>query len=73
MIGYDSLLDSYKKTLDSFVGPTQIFICGNTLQVKDYSKYNWTLFDPEAKKKHHDETFDAYLEKANEAGKELVK
>ena len=33
------MLDSYKKTLDSFVGPAEIFICGNTLQVKDYSRF----------------------------------
>lgn len=71
-VGYDTMLDSYKKTLDSFVGPTQLFICGNTLQVKDYSKYNWTMFDPEDKKKYHDDTFDTYLEKAKEAGMHLL-
>lgn len=72
MIGYKTLMDSYKNTLDRFVGPTQVFICGNTLQVKDYSRFNWTMFDPEEKKKHHDETFGEYLEKANEAGRNLV-
>lgn len=71
-IGYKTLMDSYKNTLDRFVGPTQVFICGNTLQVKDYSRFNWTMFDPEEKKKHHDETFGEYLEKANEAGRNLV-
>ncbi len=72
-IGYEATLNSYKQTLDSFVGPTRIFSCGNTLQVKDYSKYKWTMFDPEAKKKYHDETFEGYLEKAKEAGKNLLK
>lgn len=71
-IGYKTLMDSYKNTLDRFVGPTQVFICGNTLQVKDYSRFNWTMFDPEEKKKHHDETFGEYLKKANEAGRNLA-
>lgn len=71
-VGYEALMESYKNTLSTFVGPTEVFICGNTLQVKDYSKYNWTMFDSEAKKKYHDETFDGYLERAKEAGKHLT-
>lgn len=71
-IGYKALMDSYKNTLDRFVGPTEVFICGNTLQVKDYSRFSWTMFDPEEKKKHHDETFGLYLERAQEAGRKLV-
>lgn len=71
-IGYKALLDSYKNTLDRFVGPTEVFVCGNTLQVKDYSRFNWTMFVPEEKKKHHDETFGQYLERAKEAGRKLV-
>lgn len=71
-IGYKTLLDSYKDTMDRFVGPTQILVCGNTLQVKDYSRYNWTMFDPEEKKKHHDETFGEYLQKAKDAGRKLI-
>lgn len=72
MIGYDAMLESYQKTLESFVGPTEVFICGNTLQVNDYSRYTWTIFDPDEKKKHHDETFDEYLKKAYEKGVALI-
>ena len=71
-IGYTAMMDSYRDTLNTFVGPTQTLICGNTLQVKDYSKYNWTMFDSNEKKKYHDETFDTYLEKAYHAGEELL-
>ena len=71
-VGYTKLLDGYRNTLSSFVGPTQVLCCGNTLQVSDYSVYNWTSFDPEKKKAHHDETFDAYLKKAEALGKELA-
>lgn len=71
-IGYAPLLEQYKGTLGTFVGPTEIFCCGDTLQVNDYSPYNWTMFDPEAKKKRHDETFGDYLAAAFEAGKKLA-
>lgn len=69
--GYDSLLEQYKNTLTTFVGPTEVLACGDTLQVNDYSKYNWTMFDPTAKKKRHDETFTEYLDRAYEIGKNL--
>lgn len=72
VIGYKALMDSYKNTLDRFVGPTEVFVCGNTLQVKDYSRFHWTMFDPEEKKKHYDETFGDYLEKAEDAGRKLA-
>ncbi len=69
--GYDKLLEQYKGTLDTFVGPTEVFVCGDTLQVKDYSKYNWTMFDPEHKQKRHDDTFEEYLNKVYELGKSM--
>ena len=49
-IGYDKMLENYKNTLSGMVGPTKVMVCGDTLQVKDYSKYNWTMFNPEEKK-----------------------
>lgn len=70
--GYAALLENYKNTLSSFVGPAEVLICGNTLQVNDYSQFDWTMFDPAAKKKHHDETFGMYLEKAFSMGKALL-
>lgn len=70
-IGYTSLLEQYKNTLNTFVGPTEVFVCGDTIQVNDYSKYNWTVFDPESKQKRHDETFEEYLAKAYELGKNM--
>ncbi len=70
-VGYTALLEGYRKTLGAYVGPTEILCCGNTLQVEDYSKYNWTLFDPATKKAHHDDSFADYLEKARELGRRL--
>ncbi|MDO4976855.1 MAG: flavodoxin family protein [Eubacteriales bacterium] len=71
MTGYNTLLETYKNTLSTFVGPTEVLACGNTLQVVDYSKYDWTMFDPDAKKAYHEDTFGDYLKKAYELGKQL--
>jgi len=70
-MGYSAMLEQYKNTLERFVGPTQLFVCGDTLQVKDYALYNWTMFDAAAKQRRHTETFSAYLRKAYEWGKAL--
>lgn len=70
-VGYTALLEGYRNTLSAFVGPTQVLYCGNTLQVSDYSLYNWTNFDPEQKKKHHNDTFGSYLKRAEELGRLL--
>lgn len=45
-------LQSLDLFMSRFVGPTEIFISGDTLQLKDYNKtdWPWTLFDPKAKK-----------------------
>lgn len=72
-IGYDKTLETYKNTLSSMVGPTKVMICGDTLQVSDYSRYNWTMFDPAAKKARHDKVFPAEREKAFALGAQMVK
>lgn len=69
--GYTVLLDSYQTTFETFIGPTKVLCCGNTVQVEDYSKYNWTMFDPEARKAHQDATFSSYLDKAYSIGKDM--
>ena len=72
-IGYDKMLENYKNTLGGMVGPTRIMVCGNTLQVNDYGKYNWTMFDPEAKKARRETVFPKEMEKAFSLGAEMVK
>ena len=71
---YLNMMESYHQTLSHFVGPTEILVCGNTLQLKDYSKtdWPWTMFDPEAKQKRHDEVFPEEVKKAYEMGKALA-
>ena len=71
---YSQLTNNYKQVLSNFVGPTEVLVSGNTLQLKDYSKtdWNWSMFDPEAKQKRHDTVFPQECEKAFEMGKALA-
>ena len=71
-IGYDEMLKRYQGTLSTFVGPTKILISSNTLQVKDYSRYNWTMFDPEHKKERHETVFPEDKKKAFTLGEQMV-
>ena len=71
---YLDMLRNYQQVLSRFVGPTEIFVSGNTLQLKDYSKtdWKWTMFDPEAKQKRHEEVFPQECRKAFELGAALA-
>ena len=70
--GYMDKLNNYAQTLGAFVGPAKVMVSGNTLQVKDYSRFNWTMFDPETKKQRHETVFPQEREKARALGAELV-
>ena len=71
-IGYDKMLANYQNMLCNMVGPTKVMISSDTLQVSDYSKYNWTMFDPEAKKQRHETVFPTDKEKAFSLGAEMA-
>ena len=72
---YQWLLKNYQQTLSRFVGPTEVLVSGNTLQLKDYSKtdWQWSMFDPAAKQERHDNVFPQECQKAFEMGKALVR
>ncbi len=71
---YTGLLETYRQTLDRFVGPARVLVSGDTLQLKDYSRtdWPWTYFDPEAKKARHETVFPEEMKKAFELGKALA-
>ena len=71
-IGYDKMLQGYQNTLGAFVGPTKLLISTETLQVGDYSRYNWTMFDPEARKQRHETVFAEDRKKAFALGAEMA-
>ncbi len=70
---YAPLLNTYQQTLSRFVGPTQVFVSGDTLQLKDYSKtdWPWSMFDPAAKQQRRDTVFPQECQKAFELGEEM--
>ena len=72
--GYQELMQDYQQTLNRFVGPTKTLVSGNTLQVTDYSKldWEWSIFDPEAKRKRHETVFPEEMKKAFALGAALL-
>ena len=72
---YLDKMKNYQQTLTGFVGPTEILISGDTLQLKDYSKtdWPWSYFDPEAKQKRHETVFPQECRRAYEQGAKLAK
>ncbi len=72
MIGYKKILRGYQKSLETFVGPTKLMICGETQQVADYSKFNWTMFDGAERIQRREKVFPKEKEKAFEPGKTLI-
>ena len=72
---YQGLLQNYQKSLSRFVGPTEVFVSGDTLQLKDYSKtdWPWTMFDAKAKQTRHETVFPQECKRAYEMGASLVK
>jgi len=71
---YLDLLERYRQTLSRFVGPAQVLVSGNTLQLDDYSKtdWPWSNFDVEAKKLRRETVFPQECRKAFEMGAALL-
>ena len=71
---YLPLLQNYQQTLNRFVGPTQILVSGNTLQLKDYSRtdWPWSMFDAEQKQRRHETVFPEECKKAFAMGEKLA-
>jgi NAD(P)H-dependent FMN reductase len=69
---YKDLLEKYRSTLDTFIGPTQVLSVGETLQVKDYSKFDWTFFDAAQRVERREKVFPGELKTAFELGSNLL-
>lgn len=52
-------------------GPAEVYACCDTLQVKDYSRYNMAGFDENHKKEMREKQFPTDLEKAFRMGATL--
>lgn len=68
-------MQNYQQVLSRFVGPTEIFVSGDTLQLKDYGKtdWPWTMFNPESKRQRHETVFPKHCQRAFEMGAALAK
>lgn len=70
---YLNLMQNYQQVLSMFVGPTEILVSGDTLQIPDYSKTDWPwFFDGKAKQERHDTVFPEECRKAYEMGAALL-
>ena len=71
---YTGMLKNYQQTLNRFVGPTEVLVSGDTLQLKDYSRTDWvwSMFNPESKQTRHETIFPEECGKAFEMGIHLA-
>lgn len=70
---YLPLLENYRNVFSNFVGPAEIFVSGQTLQIKDYSKTDWPwFFNPEERYERHETVFPKERQAAFNKGKDLV-
>lgn len=72
-VGYDRMIAGYQGTLSHFIGETKVLVVGDTLQVNDYDRYGWTMFDPEAKRARHQAVFPEEKRKAFDLGAEMAR
>ena len=68
---YKAKFESYADDFKALNGEVSLYPCYNTLQVKDYSKFNMAGLNEEEKKKVHDEHFSTDLENAYDLGVRL--
>ena len=67
------LLGRYKGTLEAFIGPTRTLASGNTLQVDNYERYNWTMFNADEKKARRENVFPEECRAAYRLGTDMIK
>ena len=60
------------RSMETFVGPTEILEANNTWQFEDYSKYDTSMINVEDRRRHREEVFPKDLQNAYEAGKALA-
>ena len=70
---YSKMLENYKGTLSNFIGPTEVFVSGETMQVKDYSKFNWTFFDGAQRVERREKVFPDEMKQAYDLGASLLR
>jgi multimeric flavodoxin WrbA len=71
--GMDHPIAATRMFLQRAFGGSELFVCSDTKQMDDYSKYEVDYFDTAAKDKRHAEVFPQDLRRAFDFGLNLVK
>ena len=71
-IGYREIFQRYENWMKLYFGHCETLLSTDTLQVKDYSRYQLAGFDGKAKQLRHETVFQQDCQKAFELGKRLV-
>jgi multimeric flavodoxin WrbA len=71
--GKDSVIATAKRVMENLFAPCEVFLCTDTLQFDDYSKYESDIFDVAAKLKRHAEVFPQDLQRAYAMGARMAK
>ena len=72
LYGKDRVINVAKGVMERLFAPCEVFLCTDTRQFKDYSKYETDMFDVAAKLKRHEEVFPKDLERAFTLGARLA-
>lgn len=70
-LGYSAMVAENTGPLEAFIGPVTTFISGNTLQVSNYDRFDWTYFDIPGKIERHEKVFPQELEQVRTLAREL--
>lgn len=70
--GKDKAINIAKGVMERLFCPCELFLCTDTRQFKDYSKYDSDYFDVPGKLKRHEEVFPQDLQRAFELGARLA-
>ena len=71
-VGYDTLLGFTGTEMGRLYGYNEILCSYETLQFKDYSRYDMNLFSEEQRKERHETQFPVDLQNAYDLGKRLA-
>ena len=72
LYGKDKAIERTKGVVERLFGKCDLFLCGDTKQLEDYSTIDMDYFDPVHKDQRHEEQFPHDLERAFAFGKALV-
>ncbi len=70
--GKTTVLGIAKGVMERLFGSCEVFLCCDTMQFKDYAKYDTDVWDAAAKIKRHEEVFPQDLERAFALGAKLA-